>query len=173
MEYHFDTSLGSVGLFIGSVDWFSKEAETIANGLVQDQAKGKAMKKWTVLALGMVLVGTVGCGSKTIVGKWTGSIVALPQSDKDTEADKAAKAMALARSKMVKIEQEFRSDGTFAMATGPGPETRGTWTLDGDKLTLTSGGKSGTPATVVFDGSDKFTMKRADAPTVAFERASD
>ncbi len=79
------------------------------------------------------------------------------------------------------IDIEFRDDGTCWLHTGPKKTDReGTWTLNGDTLIQSYGGKAGKPGTVAWESKvdrvfvgepDKFTLVRPDRPTFTFVRA--
>lgn len=64
---------------------------------------------------------------------------------------------------------EFRTDGTFAEtglgATDIPEEATGTWTLEGDTITLSQGAAQGVPRQmqVVSVDDDKLILKRRDA----------
>lgn len=108
-----------------------------------------------ILVAVVVAVALVGCGAnleKAVVGKFGFEIDTTSASAEDKAAAEMAKAF------MGSMTMELKDDKT-AVVSVLGQEQKGTWKLEGDKITITNQGQPMTGT--VLDGGKKIEVTEA------------
>jgi hypothetical protein len=135
---------------------------------------------------GLLLLAVAGCKDKrTPVGHWNVVLTELPPAEqaKETSGVYISSTLALATRVIAQGEQEdarylsplsvlvaFHEDGTCSL-TENSRRTEGTWIQSGDQLVQNYDGKTGEPATVVWNGPDSFGLSRPGGAAFRFDRA--